>query len=341
MTDLPRDLEPSDAERLATLRAAMSPGGAEGESRSVGPIWRRDLAMAAVVGGNDAGGIDQTASKIDRFEITDDGTNVFTLTFDPIEDSQNVSCSWDLVSEEDYTLVGRTLTILDPATVFVGASSDLPKVLQVQYDYYDAVPVPPTGLTPGFANAHQNSGGTSTMTISFGFTAAEGSLLLLAIANDNGGTPATPTGYSLVDTVMSSGTRLSVFAKEADGSESSSSAAISGTTGNWLVAVLEYPGASVVEVATSSLNSGSIFVDTAAVGGALTVDFLSGSTGGFHSGSQLVNDTDLTDRAGGFIGYLGLRAGDAASASFRDGWGFDGLDQVTGSIQSIVVGIEA
>jgi hypothetical protein len=88
MVDVPRSAQPSDAERLSVLLDNMNSGHASGESRSVGPIFRRDLAQAAVVGVGDAGSIDETDSKIDG---PDESLSNTIVAPDPISAGQAVS----------------------------------------------------------------------------------------------------------------------------------------------------------------------------------------------------------------------------------------------------------
>lgn len=148
MTEVPRALEPSDAERLATLRAAMTHGGAGGVSRTVGQVLDRGLvrAIAGDLVGDDS--IEATDSKVDEFTITDDTIPTFGLTFEPIPDSWNVSMGWPF-GEDRYNISGRTLTILDPADTFRAVAANGPRTLRVQYDYFTGVPESPTDNLDG------------------------------------------------------------------------------------------------------------------------------------------------------------------------------------------------
>lgn len=259
---LPRSLPPSEDERLDVLRRHMTSGNAGGMSRAVGPIYRRDLAQAAVVGSGDEG-LDARESKIDTFSVTGTGTSTFTLTFDPVDDSWNVSCSWDLVSGVDYTISGRTLTVTAPATTFVGASPTYPKTLQAQYDYLAGVPVPP--ISGGTFVASGIDGGFTGGTIQFTVPAhSAGDLLLAAVSSTQPVT--TPTGWSLAG-VAGSGTYLHVFYKVgAGGASSTFTTSAAGTT--WYAStVLAYGALSFGAAATQEDAVASTSHSTPAVAG--------------------------------------------------------------------------
>lgn len=145
MTDAPRSLEPSDAERLAIMRTRGFPAGAGGDSRGVGPIASRDVARAQVVGQGDTDTLDETDSKVDSWPITDDATSTFQTTFSPIDDSWNLELNGVRVHRDEFTVAGTTVTIADASDLFAGADTQgSPWLLEMQYDYLAGVPVSPT-----------------------------------------------------------------------------------------------------------------------------------------------------------------------------------------------------
>lgn len=346
MVDVPRSPEPTDAERLFVYLSRMTPGGAGGQSRAVGPVFPRDAARAVATGsGADEDSLDARESKIDVFAVTGTGTATFTLTYSPLDDSWNPSLNGITLDEgADYSIDDRTLTITSPTTLFAGASGGDPWELRVQYDYLAGVPVTPTGEVPALLNTRTDKATSSTATLTFStWQPAAGTLLMLAVANANGGAPASPSGYTQLATVTIGGVRLTVFTKTADGTETSVSSAISGSAGNWCATIVNYQPCTVMNSATASAAAPAASLTSGTVTGALAVDFLAGLTGGFKSGSMLANAAALTDVDSTFIGYLGLQVGTSTSqlGGFADGWGMDGLDQVTGDLVSIVVGLEA
>jgi hypothetical protein len=196
VVDVPRALDPSDAERLDVLRRAMTAGNVDGESRAVGPIFRRDQLEAGVTGGG-GDDIDSTDSMIDRFTITDDGTATFTLTFDPVEDSWNVTLSGvGQVDTDDYTIDGQTLTVLDPAGLFLGVDLQGPWVLQVQYDYLTGVPVAPTDSDSDIVlvSSRTFDGITNALVCDISGFASDGDLMILGVTH--GAIPTTPAGWT-------------------------------------------------------------------------------------------------------------------------------------------------
>lgn len=226
---LPRSLPPSEDERLDVLRRHMTSGNAAGMSRAVGPIYRRDLARAAVVGSGDEGSLDQRESKIDTFTVTGAGTSAFTLTFDPVDDSWNVSCSWDLVSGADYTISARTLTVTAPAATFVGASATFPKTLQVQYDYLAGVPVAPSEFTALFvaSSPQQVSGAAVDPPYPSGLVAGD---VVFALHVTSGPTsPSYPAGWTALSgaTVLIGGARATLFEHVYTGGEGATVGSIS------------------------------------------------------------------------------------------------------------------
>ena len=145
MTDAPRSLQPSDAERLAILRSHGFPGGAGGDSRAVGPIASRGVARAQVVGQGDTDTLDESDHQIDSWTITDDATSTFQTTFSPLDDSWNLELNGVRVHLDEFTVAGTTVTIADAADLFLGADTQgSPWLLEMQYDYLAGVPVPPS-----------------------------------------------------------------------------------------------------------------------------------------------------------------------------------------------------
>lgn len=150
MVDPPRALDPSDAERLDVLRKAMWAGGAQGESRAVGPIYRRDRGRADVVGTGEADAIDARESKVDVWTVAGTGTSTFTLTFSPVDDSWNLELNGVRVHRSEFSVSGQTLTITSPTDLFKGAATQgSPWDLEMQYDYYSGVPTVPSDLPLG------------------------------------------------------------------------------------------------------------------------------------------------------------------------------------------------
>lgn len=73
--------------------------------------------------------------KVDQWSVTSTAYSTFTLTYEPVADSWNASCSWPLSDGAEFSISGQTLTIVSPATTFIGASSTYPKTLRIQYDH--------------------------------------------------------------------------------------------------------------------------------------------------------------------------------------------------------------
>lgn len=150
VVDVPRALPPSDAERLAILRSHGFPGNLAGESRNVGnPISRDDLAAAGVGGGSE-GSLDEIDFKVDLFTVTDDATDKFELTFDPIDDSWNVGMGWPWDENSEFSISGQVLTVLDPTSLFRGIAANGPRTLRVEYAYLTGVPASPTTVIVAF-----------------------------------------------------------------------------------------------------------------------------------------------------------------------------------------------
>ena len=186
--------------RTGTLRTA----GGLGSNAS--PGMTRDRVAAAARSAKATAPATARSSKRDVFAITGTGTSTFTLTYAPVLDSWNVSCSWDL-DNADFTIVGKTLTIADPATVFIGASSTYPKTLLVQYDYLAAVPTAPTSFTPATFPRTATAGAQSAPShVTFATAPAAGSSVLLAIHNRYGGSSASVTGLGATWTLIASAT---------------------------------------------------------------------------------------------------------------------------------------
>lgn len=79
---------------------------------------------------------------IDTFSVTDDSNDEFTLSFSPVSDSWNPTVNGVMLEEGvDYNMVGDTLTVLDPADLFLEADTQgTPWQLRVQYDYLVGMP---------------------------------------------------------------------------------------------------------------------------------------------------------------------------------------------------------
>lgn len=225
MVDVPRRdplVDPTSAvvqaRRIRNGLTSMTPRGNRGASLWASPVQRRDILRA---GARSIGGtVSQAASKgskIDTFAVTDTGTDTFTLTYKPVKDSWNVRCGWYL-DEVDYTIDGRTLTILDPGKVFIGASGTFPKTLRVQYDRFTGFLGAPVGGAPAvfrdkavaedFNPAGSQDAPAATVA---------GDLLVLAVIC--GQVTPTPSGWTPLTSVGVTTGGLFVFTRIATGSD--------------------------------------------------------------------------------------------------------------------------
>lgn len=136
---------PDLAERIVRTLKANTNRSAGGLGSNAAPSLVRDRLAASRRGSNVVAPTAK-ASKVDEFTITDDVDDVFTLTFVAIPDSWNVSTGWEW-GEDRYSIVGKTLTVADPADSFRGIASSGPRKLRVQYDYLTSVPYSPAGTS--------------------------------------------------------------------------------------------------------------------------------------------------------------------------------------------------
>lgn len=119
------DLAPSrrDVTRLADLiprygRNAVSLDAGVGGMpfATPQPVFEPMLEVGGSADGSADGATDRVLFKIDTFTVSDPGTQTFTLTYEPMDDSLHVY--WDGVEQEDFfTLDGQDVTLLDPSEV--------------------------------------------------------------------------------------------------------------------------------------------------------------------------------------------------------------------------------
>lgn len=115
-------------------------GSQQGRFPGTRPVPPSGLSRPGIVDYRDSGQL----HKIDQFTVTDDATDTFTLRFEPLPDSWNVKLGWPLEDGVDFTISGKTLTVLDPTELFRGIATNGSRTLHVQYDYLTAPTVNPT-----------------------------------------------------------------------------------------------------------------------------------------------------------------------------------------------------
>jgi hypothetical protein len=260
-----------------------------------------------------------------------------TLSHIPISESEHVYLNGVELHRSDWTYDSVTNAI---STVVTGVSGDR---LECRYAHNgDAGP----HLDPPAVLASQWGQGTTSTAAPFSGlspAAVVGARIFAVVCNNNGNTPTTPSGYTVAAAVSVGTWRLTVFTKVATGGETSVSVTIPGSAGAWDIVMVTFEESSIGTPVSASDAGPVANVTTGTVSEPLAVAFTGGETSGFKSGADVALDPRLTLQQGAYIGYLGLKVGYSSTVhgGFVNGWGMSGLDQVTGSVLTTVIGLSA
>lgn len=131
-----------DERIMRTLRANTT-RTVGGLGSNASPGMTRDR-LAAASRGSSALGTQVRASKVDDWDIVNTATSSFTLSKVPIAESWNLELNGLRVHRDDFSITGRTLTIVAPAVLFKAVATQAPPWnLEIQYDYLAGVPKSP------------------------------------------------------------------------------------------------------------------------------------------------------------------------------------------------------
>jgi hypothetical protein len=263
---------PELTERIVRSMKANTNRTAGGLGSNASPGLTRDRIAASA---RTSSGIAPSArsSKVDDWDITGTGTSSFTTTYVPIRDSWNLMLNGARVHRDEFTITGRTVTILDPADLFKGVTTQgSPWNLEIQYDYLSAVPVSPSETV---GTALQSSGRTLGGNLNLGIPSGTqvGDLMLAHFAmtsTDN--LSSVPTGWTLVDDRTQSGSypygavRSCIYAKIADAGDLG--ATVTWGSAQFCGGMATFPGASSY---TITANVGNIAAGVAIQHPAVTV----------------------------------------------------------------------
>lgn len=135
---------PDLQERILRGLKANTNRTAGGLGSNASPGMTRDRIAAMRRGAPASGTTAARSSKVDAFSIADDSDSSFTLTYAPIVDSWNLELNGVRVHGAEFSISGKTLSIVDATDLFLGADTQgSPWDLEIQYDYLTGSPGTP------------------------------------------------------------------------------------------------------------------------------------------------------------------------------------------------------
>lgn len=321
-----RSHRPDLLERLVRQQKDNTPRSVGGLARGATPGLVRDRVAARARPSGGAALVAAKSSKVDFFTVNDDSVDTFTLTYVPVPDSWNVFLNRGALHEDpadspEFTIVGQTLTITDPADTFLAADTQSsPWKLRVQYDYLTSVPTTPSLLVPGsFVGSNANGSNGSTATILSPATAA-GDLMLAFLTTNGPGMVTPPVGWTFVDDfARGDGRYFQVYSLVSPGTAVNDPypATLTGANWwNWLVTA--YAGFSTVaEINWLYANTGTSFASPTVADRGRVVQYVSAADSSMSWASPDVTVRGQANAGSGDTSAVGDRPLDGSSIAWN------------------------